>query len=143
MIKQFRCYEELSVSSASVLLYVNEKKNIATNDNEILRICHDLVYVTMLIRNYRHREERSLIHICKAVDSLQCRWSCISDPNQVFLQTRVDISRFSKSQNIAGGSNSRVHKVKSSAVITFAFRSFSYRDDFPRESEFAGLRTQL
>jgi hypothetical protein len=48
------------------LLFVNEKKNIATDDNEILRICHNFIYATMLICNYHRAAERNLIHICKS-----------------------------------------------------------------------------
>lgn len=46
MIKQYRRYEELWVSYRCLLLN-NEKKNIATNDNEISQICRDFVYATM------------------------------------------------------------------------------------------------
>lgn len=46
MIKQYRRYEELSISRC--LLLDNEKKNIAANDNEISQIRRAFVHaVTM------------------------------------------------------------------------------------------------
>lgn len=122
MIKQYHCYEELSVSCACCL--VMRRKTLRSMIMKFRRFA--AISYTQQCRNYRRSAERNFIHICKSRCFTQQRSGSVRWPGIIgFPGIRVDISRF----NEAGISQLEAIRVseRNPPVITFAFRSFSHR----------------